>query len=80
MVFFDTIVSPVSLWTLRAPDQLVRHLGPSVGLVLCGQNRILGKNLCAQQKKFIAWMFFKWAFVKVKKARPVHVGKSNYCA
>jgi hypothetical protein len=64
MVFLDTLVSPVSPRTLRAPDQLVRHLRPSVGLVLGGQNCILGKNLCARQKEFIARMFFKWAFFK----------------
>jgi hypothetical protein len=62
MVFLDTLVFPVSPWTLRAPDQLVRYLRPSVGLVLGGQTCILWKNLCARQTEFIAQMFFKWAF------------------
>jgi hypothetical protein len=70
-------VFPVSPWTLRAPDQLVRHLRPSVWLVLCGRTVSCEKNLCARQTEFIARMFFKWAFFKVKKARPAHVGKSN---
>jgi hypothetical protein len=67
-------VSPVSSWTLRALDQVGRYLCLSVGQVLGG------KKLCAGQKEFIAHMFFKWAFFKVKKARPAHVGKSNYFA
>jgi hypothetical protein len=59
----------------------VRYLRLSVGLVLGGEIFILGKNLLARQKEFIARMFFKWAFfLKVKKARPAHVGKSNYFA
>jgi hypothetical protein len=62
LVLLDALVYPVSPWTLRAPDQLVRYLRPSVGLVLGGQNCTLGKNLCARQKKFIARMFFKWTF------------------
>jgi hypothetical protein len=41
MVFVDTLVFPVSPWTLRAPDQLVRYLRPSVWLVLCGRTCIL---------------------------------------
>jgi hypothetical protein len=57
-------VSPVSPWTIRAPGQLVRYLRPSVGLVLGGENFILGKNLSAGQTEFIAWMFFKWASFK----------------
>jgi hypothetical protein len=57
-------MSPVSPWVLHSPDQLVRHLRPSVGLVLGGQKIILGKNLCAHQKEFIARMFLKWAFFK----------------
>jgi hypothetical protein len=66
--FLDTLVSPVSPWTLRAPHELVQYLRPSAGLVLGGKNCILGKNLCAQQKEFIARMFFKWAFYKGKKS------------
>jgi hypothetical protein len=34
-------MSPVSPWNLRAPDQLVRYLRPSIGLVLGGQTCIL---------------------------------------
>jgi hypothetical protein len=41
MVFLDTLVFPVSPWTLRTTDQLVRYLRPSVGLVLGGQTCIL---------------------------------------
>jgi hypothetical protein len=67
-------VSPASPWTLRAPGQVGRYLCLSVGLVLGGEHFILGKNLRARQKEFIAWMFFKWAFFKGKKARPAHVG------
>jgi hypothetical protein len=78
MVFLDTLLFPVSPWTLRAPDQLVRYLCPSVGLVLGGQTCTLWKELCARQTEFIARIFFKWAFLKVKKTRPAHVGKSNY--
>jgi hypothetical protein len=62
VVLLDALVSLVSSWTLRAPGQLVRYLRPSVGLVLGGENFILGKNLRARQKEFIAQMFFKWAF------------------
>jgi hypothetical protein len=40
----------------------------------------LGKNLRALQQEFIARMFFKWAFLKVKKAPPAQVEKSNYFA
>jgi hypothetical protein len=44
MVLLDTLVSHVSPWTLCAPDQVVRYVRPSVGLVLGGQIFILGKN------------------------------------
>jgi hypothetical protein len=62
VVLLDALVSLVSSWTLCAPGQLVRYLIPSVGLVLGGEIFILGKNLRARQKEFIAQMFFKWAF------------------
>jgi hypothetical protein len=57
-------------WTLRAPDQLGRYLRPSVGLVLGGQNSILGENLCARQKEFIARMFSNGLFLRLKKPVP----------
>jgi hypothetical protein len=71
-------MSSVSPWTLRAPDQLMRYVHPSVGLVLGGKQCILGENVCARQTEFIARMFFKWPFLKVKKACLAHVRKSNY--
>jgi hypothetical protein len=64
----DALVSPVSPWTLRAPGQLVRYLRLSLGLVLGGEKIILGKNLRARQKEFIAWTLFKWAFQKGLKS------------
>jgi hypothetical protein len=69
-------VFPVSAWTLRAPDQLVRYLRPTVWLVLC-ERTVSCEKTCVLERKFIARMFFKWAFLKVKKTRPAHVGKSN---
>jgi hypothetical protein len=49
-VFLDTLMFPVSPWTLRAPDQLVRYFRPSVWLVLCGRTVSCEKNLCARKE------------------------------
>jgi hypothetical protein len=48
-VLLDNIMSPVSPWTLRAPDQLVRHLRPSVGMVLGGK-KISWRKTCVIDK------------------------------
>jgi hypothetical protein len=75
-VFLATHVVPVSPWTLSTPDQLVRHLCHNVWLVLCERTVSCGKT-CVLERKFIARMFFKYAFLKVKKARPTHIRRSN---
>jgi hypothetical protein len=36
-VFLETLMIPVSPWTLSAPDQLVRYMCHTVWLVLCGR-------------------------------------------
>jgi hypothetical protein len=48
VVFLDSLVFPVSPWTLRAPDQLVRYLRPTVWLVLCGRTVSCEKLVCSK--------------------------------
>jgi hypothetical protein len=62
MVFLDALVSPVSPWTLRALDQLVRYLHLSVGLVLGGQHCILGGKLVCSTKGICSTDVFQMGF------------------
>jgi hypothetical protein len=62
VVLLETPVSPVSLWTPRAPGQIGRYLRLSVGLVLRGIFFNLGENLACSTKGVYSTDVFQMGF------------------
>jgi hypothetical protein len=64
----DTLVFPVSPWKLRAPDQLVRYLRPSVWLVLGGRTCIF-ENTCVLEHGIYSTDVFQMGFLSTRRVR-----------
>jgi hypothetical protein len=65
-------VFPVSPWTLRAPDQVVRYLRPSVWLVLGGRTCVVScEKLVCSKRNLKHGCFSNGLFLKKRLKKPV---------